>query len=236
MIYIGYDKREHLAAEVCRWSIARHSPDQDVRMLKLSDPDVEAVFKRPYYLEEGQFFDVRSAAPFSTEFSFSRFLVPYLSQYEGWHLFVDADFLFRAPLEPLFELADDKYAVMVVHHKYRPPETVKMDGVVQTRYKRKNWSSLVLWNCSHPANAVITPDYVAHANGLSLHGFRWLKDEEIGAIPVEWNYLIGHNTAAQCPNPRAVHFTLGGPWFGAKYDGVEYADEWKQASAAYVAQ
>jgi lipopolysaccharide biosynthesis glycosyltransferase len=235
MIYIGYDRREHLAAHVCRYSIAKHCPTAKSRLLRLTDPDVKPVFHRPYYIEDGQFYDGPTGAPFSTEFSFSRFLVPHLAEYHGWHVFVDADFLFRADVTELFAKARDEYAVMVVKHQQTVYERTKMDGVKQTAYARKNWSSLVLWNASHPLNTMVTPEYVQTANGLDLHGFAWLPDEAIGELPLEWNYLVGYNQADQCRDPKAVHFTLGGPWFGAEFDGVEYADEWKQSSAAFVA-
>lgn len=235
MIFVGYDPREHLAAEVCRWSILRHCADVEARLLRLTDADVAAVYHRPYQREEGQFIDGVTGAPFSTEFSFSRFLVPYLVSYRGWHLFVDADFLFRASVADLFVLADDRFAAMAVKHDHRPCETAKMDGVAQTAYARKNWSSLVLWNAAHPANARLTPGYVARATGLDLHGFRWLDDGEIGSLPLEWNYLVGHNTVDQCADPKAVHFTLGGPWFGGAYGEVDFADDWRAASTAYVA-
>jgi len=235
VIYVGYDPREHLAAEVCRWSILRYCADTQARLLRLSDADVAAVYHRPFHREESQLIDGVTGAPFSTQFSFSRFLVPYLASYRGWHLFVDADFLFRASVADLFALADKRYAAMVVKHAHRPCETVKMDGVAQTAYARKNWSSLVLWNAAHPANARLTPHYVARASGLDLHGFRWLDDGEIGALPLEWNYLVGHNTAEQCAEPKAVHFTLGGPWFGGAYGEVDFADDWRAASTAYVA-
>ena len=235
MIFVGYDPREHLAAEVCRWSILRHCPAVGARLLKLSDADVAAVYRRPFHREEGQLIDGVTGAPFSTEFSFSRFLVPYLAGYQGWHLFVDADFLFRDSVAELFALADERYAALVVKHEHRPRETVKMDGVAQTAYARKNWSSLVLWNAAHPANAAVTPDYVATESGLDLHGFGWLDDGEIGDLPLSWNYLVGHNNAAQCAEPKAVHFTLGGPWFGATYADVAFAEDWRAASAAYVA-
>lgn len=225
MIFIGYDEREREASNVCRWSIMRQAPKAEVRELRLDDPDVAEVYDRPFRIEGGQYIDGVTGAPFSTQFSYSRFLVPYLAVYSGWHLFVDADFLFRAPVGGLLALADDRYAVMVVKHRHEPDEPTKMDGCAQTTYRRKNWSSLVLWNAGHPSNRGMTPAAVNTAPGLTLHGFDWLTDDEIGELPHEWNYLVGYDSRDDWSDPKAVHFTNGGPWWD-EYASVEFADEW----------
>lgn len=229
MIFIGYDEREALASRVCRDSILRHCNTARARELRLDDEDVVAVYDRPFRIENGQFIDGINGAPFSTQFAFSRFLVPHLSGYTGWHVFVDADFLFRASIAELDNMADDKYAVMVVKHHHEPHETSKWDGRAQTSYPRKNWSSLVLWNAGHPSNRGLTPEAVNTAPGLTLHGFDWLADSEIGELPIEWNYLVGYNTPDQCPDPKAVHFTLGGPWLDDCSE-VEYSGEWRASA------
>ena len=159
----------------------------------------------------------------STEFTFTRFLVPYLNDYKGWALFTDCDVLALDDMNKLFELADDKYALMCVKHDYTPSETMKMDGQQQTIYPRKNWSSVVLWNCSHPSNSVVTPELVNTESGMYMHRFMWLKDEEIGEIPYQWNYLVGWY---QSKDPKLVHYTEGGPWF-EEYRSCEYSKEWK---------
>ena len=163
--------------------------------------------------------------PFSTQFTYSRFLVPYLMGYQGWAVFCDCDFLFRGSVDDLFEMADPHKAVQVVQHAHKPVEGRKMDGVVQSSYGRKNWSSLILFNCGHWANRMLLPVDAGADDGLNLHQFGWLTDDEIGALPVEWNYLVGHNTEKDCPDPKAVHFTEGGPWW-AQYRDVPFADEW----------
>ena len=159
----------------------------------------------------------------STEFTFTRFLVPYLNDYKGWALFTDCDVLALDDMNKLFELADDKYALMCVKHDYTPSETMKMDGQQQTIYPRKNWSSVVLWNCAHPSNSVVTPELVNTESGMYMHRFMWLKDEEIGEIPYQWNYLVGWY---QSKDPKLVHYTEGGPWF-EEYRSCEYSKEWK---------
>ena len=126
-------------------------------------------------------------------------------------------------MNKLFELADDKYALMCVKHDYTPSETMKMDGQQQTIYPRKNWSSVVLWNCAHPSNSVVTPELVNTESGMYMHRFMWLKDEEIGEIPYQWNYLVGWY---QSKDPKLVHYTEGGPWF-EEYRSCEYSKEWK---------
>jgi lipopolysaccharide biosynthesis glycosyltransferase len=145
-------------------------------------------------------------------------------QYEGWALFCDCDFLFRADLNELFKLKDDRYAVMCVKHDYSPQEGVKMDGQIQQSYPRKNWSSLVLWNCGHESNKKLTPRMANFMPGSFLHAFKWLKDSEIGALPEYWNWLEGHSSPSI--EPRGVHFTRGTPNFPG-YEQVPYADEWR---------
>jgi hypothetical protein len=181
-------------------------------------------YDRPFHWDGSQRVDDRDGKPFSTDFSFTRFLVPALNLYRGWALFVDADFMFRADVKELFELADPKYAAMCVHHDYRPAETVKMDGQKQELYNRKNWSSLVLWNCEHPANRFLTAKAVNFMRGSFLHGFGWLKPEQIGSVPEYWNWLEGWSD--ERIEPKAVHFTRGVPSMKG-YENVPYADEWR---------
>ena len=158
----------------------------------------------------------------STEFSFSRFLVPYLAGYQGWAIFMDNDFLARADIAELWNLRDDKYAVMCVKHEHTPPEDVKFKGSVQTQYEKKNWSSMMLMNCAKCT--ALTPEYVNSATGLELHQFKWLaNDSVIGEVPRYWNYLVDfykHDNSA-----KLLHFTEGGPYF-PDYVDCDYAEEW----------
>jgi len=164
----------------------------------------------------------------SRGFTFSRYLVPELNKYEGWALFCDCDLLFLEDVNNLFELADDKYAVMCVQHDYTPKEGTKMDGKQQTIYPRKNWSSVVLWNCSHQSNKQVNKDLVNNPDttGKYLHRFSWLKDEEIGSIPHDWNWLVGWYKEPEDGTPSAIHYTEGGPWF-ENYRFCDYHQIWK---------
>ena len=142
----------------------------------------------------------------------------------------------RADIKQLVDLIDDKYAIMCVQHDYTPKETTKMDGAVQTVYPRKNWSSMVLYNCGHPKNRALDPETVNTQTGAFLHRFQWLEDEEIGSVPFVWNFLEGHNCVVEGDphtKPKAVHYTRGGPWFDAWKD-CEFADLWLAEMDEYV--
>lgn len=159
----------------------------------------------------------------SNEFSFSRFLPPWIMGYEGWAVFSDCDMIALDDPAKLWARRDDKYAVMVVHHNHVPKEEVKYLGNVQTKYERKNWSSVILWNCGHPACRKLTPEYVNTADGLDLHQFKWLEDSEIGYLPSYWNHLVGHDPYPS--NPSLVHWTTGGPWLD-EYKNADFHLEW----------
>lgn len=226
-IMIGYDPREDDAYEVCRKSLIRRS-SKSLHIVKLERQALEwaGLFnRRSHRLENGQRIDSLDGKPFSTDFSFTRFLVPALALYQGWALFCDCDFLFTADISVLFGMADDRYAVMCVKHEHVPTETVKMDGIAQTRYRRKNWSSLVLWNCGHPKNrGVITRDCVNKMPGGWLHAFSWLEDKDIGGLPPSWNWLAGVDPERQLP--CGIHFTLGIPSMPG-HENTPYADLWR---------
>jgi len=224
-VYIGFDRREPEATEVARLSLDATS-SIPLRVTELREDELRArgVYDRPFRMEGQQRFDVRDGKPFSTDFSFTRFLVPVLQDFEGWALFCDGDFMFRADLKDLVALADDSKAVMVVQHSYEPPETTKMDGQRQERYFRKNWSSMILWNCGHVANAALTCEEVNHRPGSFLHGFKWLEDDQIGGVPEPWNWLEGWSSPEITPS--AVHMTRGVPTMPG-YENIPYADEWR---------
>ena len=215
-VYIGYDTREDIAYQVSKFSILNKSKNIEVNPLRLS----ELKDKKLYWRDEDKLG--------STEFTFSRFLIPELNEFNGWALFCDCDILFLEDINNLFELANEKYAVMCVQHDYKPKEGVKMDGKIQTLYPRKNWSSLVLWNCSHRSNKTITKELINQPDttGKYLHRFSWLKDEEIGSLPHHWNWLAGWYKEPQDGSPKAIHYTEGGPWF-ENYRHCEYHQYWK---------
>lgn len=216
-IYIGYDPKEDIAYEVCRYSLLKHSSiPLEIIPIKQSVLREQSIYTRPRGSLE------------STEFSFTRFLTPFLAGYKGWAVFVDCDFLYLGDIKELFDLVDDKYAVMCVQHDYTPKETTKMDGAVQTLYPRKNWSSMVLYNCGHVKNKVLSPEVVNKESGAFLHRFMWLDDEEIGEVPFVWNFLVGHNKVVEGDfgtYPKAIHYTLGGPWFESWKD-CEFGELW----------
>jgi hypothetical protein len=208
-IYIGFDSKEPVAYHVLCQSILKTS-SMPVRFTPIALQNIAHLFQRD-----------RSQLQ-STEFSFSRFLVPYLSNFDGWSLFMDCDMLVREDIAKLFALRDDKYAAMVCKHDYVPKDSIKFLGQTQTKYEKKNWSSVVLFN--NKRCQALTPDYVNTATGLQLHQFKWLDDDsQIGSLPLEWNWLVGeypHNAAA-----KNVHYTLGGPYFD-DYKDCDFADEW----------
>ena len=213
-IFIGFDERETVA-----WHVLAHS------ILARSSEPVSFV---PLALNNLGKLMWREKNPLqSTDFSFSRFLTPHLSNHEGWSLFMDCDMLARADFAQVFALADDRYAVMVAKHDYTPRDAVKFEGHVQTKYEKKNWSSVVLFN--NARCRALTPEFVNTASGLELHQFKWLtSDEEIGALPLEWNWLVGEYDFN--PDAKVAHFTRGGPYFPA-YANEDYSDEWRAVLA-----
>ena len=219
-IYVGYDRREKEAYDVCTQSIARRaSIPYTLNKLDIEDLRDRSLYWRAERVEGNQRYDVSDGKPFSTDFSFTRFLVPHLCDYRGWALFLDCDFLVLEDIKELVALSDPKYAVQVVKHRYTPPDSLKMDGQIQQSYRRKNWSSLILWNCGHGANKILSPGVVNTQTGGWLHGFEWLENEQIGSIPETWNWLVGHS------RPKALHYTSGVPNFPGHETG-EYANEW----------
>jgi hypothetical protein len=217
-IYIGYDPREAIAYSVLAHSInARASEPVSTAPLMLSQ--LNGVLTRERHPLQ------------STDFSFSRFLTPHLSGYAGWSLFMDCDMLMLDDVARLWALRDERYAVMVVKHEHVPKETTKFLGEPQTKYEKKNWSSVMLFN--NAKCKALTPDYVNKASGLELHQFKWLADDDlIGALPSRWNHLVGYDA------PRAdaalVHYTLGGPYF-SEYANCEYAYDWRRERDAMLA-
>ena len=163
----------------------------------------------------------------STQFTYSRFLVPKLTNYEGWAVFCDCDFIFLGDVSNLFKNLDENKAVYCVKHDYTPKETTKMDGQTQTVYPRKNWSSMVLWNCEHPKNKILTPELLNEESPKFLHRFSWLDDNEIGSLPLEYNWLVGWYKEPNDGHPKILHYTEGGPWFDG-YRDCEYGDDWKK--------
>ena len=209
-IFIGYDPRESVAFHVLSHSLLRRS-SVPLSVAPLVRSQLASVYTRPRGPTE------------STEFSMTRFLVPALSGYQGWSIFMDCDMLCRADIARLaaqIERHPDK-AVLVCKHDYTPRTERKFLGHLQTRYTRKNWSSLMLFNNARCRS--LTSDYVNTASGLELHRFAWIDDASIGELSLDWNWLVGEYEYN--PNARIVHFTIGGPYFAA-YRDCDYAAEW----------
>lgn len=195
-IFIGYDPREAVAYHVCSNSIIRHS-SQPVSISPLALNILKGYEERH---TDG-----------SNHFIYSRFLVPHLMSYKGWAIFMDGDMLLRTDITELWNLRDDSKAVMVVKHDYKTKMTEKYLGAKNENYPRKNWSSVILWNCGHPDNIVLTPSLIEKQTGAFLHRFTWLNDELIGELPKVWNWLpdeYGENSEA-----KLLHYTLGTPSF-----------------------
>ncbi len=232
-IFIGYDPREVLAAIVCKYSIIANlkegNDDVTIQFVNKKDLHKQKLYYRKTFISEmGQYFDTIDSKPFSTEFSFSRFLVPELCKKQhkdGWAIFVDSDFVFLDDVNKIFDLADDKYSVMCVKFNWVPDaqDKFKMDNVIQTRYTKKLWSSLMLFNLDHPDVKKLDHYDVNSSTGSYLHKFKWTSPEKIGSLPVEWNFVPGVTN----PNkkPKAIHYTKGGPWF-EEYKDCDYGEVW----------
>ena len=208
-IFIGYDSKEKVAYNVLSHSIIQNST-KPVAITPIALNNLKDDFVRE-----------RNALS-STEFSFSRFMIPHLMNYQGWALFMDCDMLMFEDISKLWRMRDDSKAIQVCKHDYTPKESKKFLGQVQTKYEKKNWSSFMLMNCKKCTT--LTPDYVNKASGLELHQFKWLEgDHLIGDLPLEWNWLVGEYEHKD--DVYNVHYTKGGPWF-EDYAKCDYSQDW----------
>lgn len=210
-IFIGYDENETVAFHVLSHSLLRNS-SEPIEIIPLVKSQLRKFYNRDRSKIE------------STDFSFTRFLVPYLSGFSDWSLFMDCDMLCVADIAELWALQRDEFAVMCVKHDYQPIEGLKFLDQIQTKYEKKNWSSVMLFNNEKCMS--LTPEVVASESGLYLHQFKWLSDDtQIGALPMEWNYLVGEPTGSVAA-PKLIHYTLGGPYFD-EHANCEHADLWR---------
>lgn len=209
-LYVGYDPREAAVFTVFNQSVIKYT-SIPVSICPLHQDALN--------------FDGQQDG--TNAFIFSRYLVPYLQDYKGWALFADGDMLITEDLKNLWDLRDDKYAVQVVKHDYKTKNYRKYIGSPMESdnldYPKKNWSSVMLFNCGHPSNKILTKELVGEAGGAFLHRFQWLTDDEVGELPAEWNHLVGEYK--ENPDAKLVHFTLGAPCFHHYYQG-EYSAEW----------
>ena len=214
-VFVGYDTREDIAYQVCEYSIKRFNPVVQVEPLIQQELRQKKIYWR----------EVDKLA--STEFTFTRFLVPHLMNFKGWALFIDCDVIFLEDVTNLFALADEKYAVMCVKHDFKPKPGLKMDGQAQLQYPRKNWSSMMIFNCSHTACKQLTTATVNTATGAYLHRFEWCDDSDIGVLDCSYNWLVGHYAEGTDGTPQILHYTEGGPWF-ENMRNCEYDHIWKR--------
>ena len=210
-VFIGFDPIKTISFHVLAHSIhARASEPVSVSPLMLSQ--LGGVMTRERHPLQ------------SSDFSFSRFLTPYLCDFQGWALFMDCDMLVLDDLAALWALRDNAFAVQVVKHDHVPTETTKFLHQPQSKYEKKNWSSVVLFN--NAKCTALTPDYVNTASGLELYRFQWLDDESlIGEIPHRWNHLVGYDKTVPLEQVSNLHYTIGGPYFD-DYKDTDYAAEW----------
>ena len=212
-IFIGYDPKEAVAFHVLCHSLLERS-SKPISIVPINLRNLKKLYSRKH--------DQRQ----SNEFSFSRFLVPYLCNYEGFGIYMDCDMLALGDISTVLDDIDDSHAVSVVKHDYESKVKVKYLGNKQYSYPRKNWSSFIVWNCAHQANNAVNLDFIGNAEAATLHRFLWLKDEEIGELSVNWNWLVG-----EYDNPtddiKVLHWTLGGPYFD-EYSNTEFSDKWRK--------
>ena len=207
-VVIGYDSKETIAYHVCSNSIVRQAT-QPVSIMPL------ALNLLDDYTE--------THTDTSNEFVYSRFLVPHLMNYNGWAIFVDGDMILQDDISNLWNLRDDSKAVMVVKHDYKTKMPIKYFGAKNEDYPRKNWSSVILWNCNHPAHKILSPEFIQQSTGQYLHRFSWLTDNDIGELSVEWNWLAdeyGVNNDA-----KLIHYTLGTPCF-EEFANTPMSEHW----------
>ena len=206
-IFVGFDSREAVAFHVCVNSLIRHAS----RPLSITPLALNTL---PYW---------ESHKDGSNAFIYSRFLVPYLCGWTGWALYLDGDMVVKDDVVKLFERTDPYCDVMVAKHDYKTKHPVKYMGAKNDDYPRKNWSSVILWNCGNYPNRVLTPEYIQAQTGDTLHRFKWLDDKRIGSLPLEWNWLVGeyeHNEQA-----KLLHYTVGIPAF-REYHDCDHAKDW----------
>lgn len=219
-IFIGYDRDESAAFHTLCHSLLKFA-SQPIAITPVNLNNL-----RDYYFRE---YDQRQ----SNAFSFSRFLVPHLMNYNGQAIFMDCDMMVTSDIVEVFDqFKSTPFGVSVVKHDYESKVATKYLGNKQYSYPRKNWSSFIHWNCGHPKNQILTPQFIAHADAATLHRFLWLEDNEIGEIDATWNFLV-EEYAQPSEIPKNIHWTLGGPYF-QDYHDTDYADAWHESFAEMI--
>ncbi len=208
---VGFDQREAVAYHVFCQSVINKS-SLPIVFLPL------ALNNLPMYLE--------SHSDGSNNFIYSRFLTPYLYNFSGWAIFADGDMVCNEDIAKLWALKDDSKAVIVVPHDYKTKASQKYLGNKNENYPRKNWSSVILWNCGHPKNKALTPSFISNQTGAFLHRFQWLDDNDIGFLPLVWNGLAIEYEDNY--DAKLIHYTLGTPCF-KDYRNTAMADLWEES-------
>ena len=246
-VFIGADSREEIAYDVAKHSILKRTQGEvSIHPLWLTQMRDLGIYERPV------------DALGTTEFTFSRFWVPYLMGYEGIGIFIDCDFVVNCDIMEMFRLAEERFtdpevAVAVCKHDYIPRDGPKMDGKAQASYPRKNWSSSMVFNCSHPLNQRLSLSVLNDASrgGKYFHRFQWLGDSpddeanmaesepRLGSLPIDFNWLSGEysppdHISPGLEVPRIVHYTLGGPWFADERCWEYPYTDWWLAECAEV--
>lgn len=222
-VYVGWDSREIDAYNVCCSSIKRYTSNNfEYKIIPIIKDELQ---------RDGMYSRDNDALA-STEFTYTRFLVPVLQGYSGYAIFCDCDFLWLEGIDTFLNEINisEQKAVYVCKHDYTPRQNIKMDNILQTTYPRKNWSSLILWNCNHPKNSLLTKELIHNASGAYLHRFQWLDDSDIGEINIQWNWLVDEYNVSQHGSPRALHYTNGGPWF-ENCKNCSYASLWNEENS-----
>ena len=207
-LYVGYDEREAIAYHVFCHSVIKNT----------SIP----VKITPLVLSQLKEFN-ETHQDRSNDFVYSRFLTPYLNEFNGWAIFADGDMICQADLKELIGMADPNKALMVVKHDYQTKASIKYLGNINENYPRKNWSSVILWNCSHPKHKILTPEFVSNQTGKFLHRFSWLDDNDIGELPVEWNWLACEYE--KNADAKLIRYALGTPCF-KDFRDTDMAEIW----------
>lgn len=209
-IVVGFDQREAVAYHVFCQSVIEGSSNP-IQFLPLAENNLS------------EYKEVHTDG--SNKFIYSRFLTPYLMNFADWAIFADGDMVCQADISELWALRDESKAVQVVKHDYQTKSRTKYLGNKNENYPRKNWSSLILWNCKHPANKVLTPEFIQGESGSFLHRFSWLDDSLIGELPKEWNWLAIEYPSIE--GAKLIHYTLGTPCF-KEYSAKAHSEAWHQ--------
>ena len=210
-IVVGFDQKEAVAYHTFTQSVIEKS-SMPMRFMPLS---IGSLTNYKEVHKDG-----------SNDFIYSRFLVPYLMKFKGWAIYADGDMVCLKDIKKLWDLRDDKFAVQLVKHDYKTKIKTKYWGNKNEDYPRKNWSSLILWNCEHQAHKKLTPEFIQKQTGAFLHRFSWIKDEEIGEIEKEWNWLAMEYEEKKDMN--LIHYTIGTPCF-EEYQNESLSSFWKKS-------